>query len=142
MAISNVQLFGFTDSSYSQPISGFTNGQIGATGAGNVPAVTFTPSPNPVQVPVGQTYYFELRASVSGVLTGSSVVAKLLGDASYPTGLATNFNVGSSTLIVGTNNFVWSGNSTSTSNINDVDWSNGASLPGLPSSGLIQSRSN
>jgi len=134
--VTNVALYAFNDASYSSPISGQgTGGQIGSTAA-TVPtnvAFTINPASNPVQVSAGQTVYLELRGSVAGVTTGSSVVTKLLGDATY-NGLAAAASV--------TGNFVWSGNATTTSLASHVDWSNGAALPGFPSSGLIQTRSN
>jgi len=145
--VTNVQLFGFTDSSYSQAVSGQgTGGQIGNT-AGTIPNnVNFAiqPGTNAVQVPAGSTYYFELRGSVAGVQSGSSVVATLVGDSAYLTNLTSGFQVATSTAASSTSNFVWAGNSTTTSTIGagDVDFSNGFSLPGLPSSGLIQTRSN
>jgi hypothetical protein len=142
--VTNINLYGFTDSSYSQAISGQgTGGLIGSqvNTAINGTAFTYTPS-NPVQVPAGQTYYFELRASVAGVTTGSSVVTTLLGDSAYPTVVASNYNVATSSALTAGSKFIWAGNSTSTSATADVDWSNGYSLPGLPSSGIIQTRSN
>jgi uncharacterized membrane protein YfcA len=91
--------------------------------------------------------YFELRASVAGVGTGSSVVTTLLGDAQYPTWLpqtisGTTYNVATSSAVTGSYNFVWSGNATTTSTTSDVDWSNGYGIPGFSASGLIQTRSN
>jgi hypothetical protein len=144
--VTNINLYGFTDSSYSQAISGQgTGGLIGSqvNTAINGTAFTYTPS-NPVQVPAGQTYYFELRASVAGVTTGSSVVTTLLGDSAYPAviGSAGAYNVATSSNLTAASKFIWAGNSTSTSATADVDWSNGYSLPGLPSSGIIQTRSN
>ncbi len=145
-SVTNINLYGFTDSSYSQAISGQgTGGLIGTqvNTAINGTAFTYTPT-NPVQVPAGQTYYFELRASVAGVTTGSSVVTTLLGDSAYPAviGSAGAYNVATSSNLTAASKFIWAGNSTSTSATADVDWSNGYSLPGLPSSGIIQTRSN
>ncbi|MCX6703280.1 MAG: peptidoglycan-binding protein [Candidatus Zambryskibacteria bacterium] len=143
--VTNVALYAFTDASYSSPVSGQgTSGQIGSTQATIPTAAAFAISPttNPVQVSAGATLYFELRASISGVTTGSSAVTTLLGDSAYPTTLTSGFNVATSSSLTAGNNFVWSGNATSTSSTADVDFSNGASLPGFPSSGLIQTRSN
>lgn len=144
--VTNVQLYGFTDSGYSQAISGQgTGGQIGSTLSSIPNNVTFsmTPTTNPVEVPAGQTYYFELRSSVAGVITGSSVVTKLLGDSAYPTAVLTSgYNVATSSALTAGSNFIWSGNSTTTSASGMIDWSNGFSISGLPSSGLIQTRSN
>ena len=150
--VTNLALYAYTDAGYSSPISGVVNGQIDATKT-VIPtgsAIIFVPS-TPVQVPSGSTLYFQLRASVSGVQSGSSVVATLLGDSSYssvaagtPTGSTAGYFVNSATALVGTstNSFIWSGNATSTAGVSDVDWSNGFGLPGFSSSGMIQTRSN
>ena len=143
--VTNLQLFAYTDSSYSSPVSGQgTSGQVGATisAAQNGTAFTIGVGTTPVQVSAGATVYFELRASVAGVTTGSSVVTTLQGDSSYTSNLTSGFNVATSGAATSTGTFVWSGNSTTTSSIHDIDWSNGYSLPGLSSSGLIQTRSN
>lgn len=143
-SVTNIDLYGFTDSSYSQAVSGQgTGGLIGTEVASAINGTAFTFTASPVlQVPAGQTYYFELRGAVSGVTTGSSVVTTLVGDAGFPTvNDVVNYNVATSSAL-SASNFVWSGNSTTTATTNDVDWSNGASIPGLPSSGIIQTRSN
>ncbi|MFZ2522151.1 MAG: peptidoglycan-binding protein [Minisyncoccia bacterium] len=144
-SVTNIQLFAYTDSSYSSPVSGQgTSGQVGSTVSTAINGTAFTMGvgTTPVQVPSGSTIYFELKGSVSGVTTGSSVVATLLGDSSYTSNLTSGFNVATSGAATSTGNFVWSGNATSTSGVHDIDWSNGYVLPGLSSSGLIQTRSN
>lgn len=143
--VTNIQLFAYNDSAYSNPISGQgTSGQIGSTvsTAVNGTAFAINPTTNPVQVSAGATVYFELKASISGVTTGSSVVTTVLGDSAYPTNLTPGFSVATSTALTGANNFVWSGNATTTSTASHVDWSNGFGLPGFSASGLIQTRSN
>jgi len=146
--VTNIQLFGYTDASYSSPVSGQgTSGQIGSTVSTATNGTAFAIAPangsvSPVQVSAGSTVYFELKGSVSGVTTGSSVVATLLGDSAYQTNLTSGYNVSTSSAATSTSNFVWSGNATSTSGLYDVDWSNGYGLPGLSASGLIQTRSN
>lgn len=133
--VSSIQLFSYTDSAYSSPISGQgTNGQIGATvdGVGSA-AFTINPTTDPVQVPAGTTRYFELRASVSGVVTGSSAVTVLQGDSSFD-GMGTASGV--------SGNFVWSPNAVGVSTTGTADWTNAFGAAGLPASGLIQTRAN
>ena len=160
--LSSFSLYGFTDSSYSQPIAGQGSGGIidttlassscvAAYNTANGSSCTEAAAGSPVtlvvkpagtaniQVPAGSTYYFELRATVAGVQTGSSVSTTLLGDSAYPS-LPVSTYVSNST-ITGAK-FIWSPNATTTAVANDNDWTNGYSLPGLPSGGLIQSRSN
>ncbi len=148
--VTNVNVFAFTDAAYSQPVSGLsTNGQMMASNV-SVPlpntdydfwAQTAAAASTTVQVPAGQTRYFEVRGTVAGVTTGSSVTVTLAGDAAYPS---------SSTLVQNTagvqndtnNDFIWSPNATTTAAYADNDWTNGFGVMGLPSSGIIQTRSN
>ncbi len=137
ISVANLGLYGFTDSSYSSPISGQgTGGLIGSGVTPSAPLNTrFFMSPlgsTPVEIPAGQTYYFELRGAISGISTGSSVVTSLLGDSTY-SGL---FAGGSS----GNGNFQWSPNDMTTSQFSDTDWTNGYGIPGLSTSGIIQTR--
>lgn len=143
--VTNIGLYAYTDASYSTPISSQgVSGQIGSTLAvGNlgsgVYTLTATPTSNPIQIPVGTTY-FELRGTVGANQTGASVVTTLLGDAAYPTGLTSGYYVATSSSLTASN-FIWAGNSTTTSVTADVDWSNGYGLSGFPSAGIIQGRS-
>lgn len=151
VTVTNVALYALTQDG-TTPVSGQgASGLIGSTfcqsacSGADPYTVTIAASSTPIQVPAGQTYYFELRASVSGVVSGSSIVTKLKGDSAYTTGLTSGFNVATSAGATSTSadQFTWAGNSTTTADfVNAVDWSNGYSLPGLPSSGLIQTRSN
>jgi hypothetical protein len=136
-SITNIGLYGYTDSAYSSPISGQgTSGQIGATVASTGAAeFKIVPTTNGVQVPAGTTYYFELRGSASGVTTGASVVTTLTGD-------STAQAITQAATATTSHSFAWSGNSTTTSSFFHADWTNGFSLDGLPASGLIQTRGN
>ncbi len=155
---SNFSLWGFSDSAYSQGISGQSNGGqidstiatttcVGVTSTANGSGCTFssgiatltfkTSGASPVEVPAGGTYYFELRSTVGGVQTGSSVVTTMSGD--------TNFSGAAAALLAAssvTGNFVWSDNATTTTVAAVADWANGYGLNGLSSSGIIQTRSN
>lgn len=149
VGINTVRLKAYTDSSYSSGISGQgAGGQIGSDTSIITSGTAFEiiPTTNPVQIAAGSTVYFELTAAVTGMDTGDSIVTTLSGDSSALTGLTSGHNVGTTTSggEVGATaaNFVWSGNSSTTATRNDVDWSNGFNIPGLPSGGLIQTRSN
>lgn len=139
LSVSNIQLFGYTDASYSNAISNQgTSGQIGNTvSGGNSTGFTIAPNLNPVEVPAGQTYYFELRGAIAGNTSGASVVTTLVGDSSAsPATGTTDFASVSG-------NFVWSPNATTTAATSTGnDWTNGYGVAGLPSSGIFQSRSN
>jgi hypothetical protein len=143
--VTNVNLYGFTDSSYSSAISGQGAGGLIGSQISTIPTAPTTfnvaPSSNPVQVPSGTTYYFELRGTVAGTGTTYSVNTTLSGDSAYPTVLTSGNQVATSSALTASN-FIWAGNSTSTSASADVDWSNGYSIPGLPSAGLNQNRTN
>lgn len=138
VTLSNINLFGYTDSGYSSPISGFTSGQI-ATSNTTAHTGTFTIDPSAViNIPAGTTYYFEARATATAGATTYSVTTTLNGDSSYPS-LAANMGTSAG---VASSNLVWSPNATTTSSATHVDWTNGYGVAGLPSSGLIQTRSN
>ena len=160
VTVSGVNVYAFTDSSYSQPLSGLSSG--GQLLQSSVSTANYSSSPNiavypqtnggattTIQVAPGSTMYFEVRASTvtpgSGA-TNYNVVTTVKGDTGYPLVNNTyymsnvaNSDAGSNSAL---NSFIWSPNSTTTPSVNDVDWTNGYALPGLPSNGLSQSRTN
>ena len=88
----------------------------------------------PIVVPAGETRYFELRGNVITSGPTSSVSVRFLGDgAILPIGTfaETEANGG---------NFIWSGNSLTTSPLEANDWLNGFGVPGLPPDGVIHVR--
>jgi hypothetical protein len=151
----------YSDASYSLPVSGSygaATGQFGSTGyvstSGNSGSFTAstTGSYVPLQIPAGTTYYFQVEATVQSTQTGTSVTTTLNGDAAYidpahlnigtvgPTVPLTSSTTGA---IADTNNdFIWSGNATSTTGVNGNDWANGYGILGLPSGGFSTTRSN
>lgn len=134
--VTNLRLYAYTDSVYSNSISGQgTSGLIGSSisGAANSTSFSIAPAINPVEIPAASTYYFELRGDVSGAGAGSAVTATLQGDSTFD-GMKTASDVNS--------NFVWSPNATSTSLFTTNDWTNGFGLPGLPPSGISKTRTN
>lgn len=144
--VTNAALYAYTDSAYSSAVSGQgTSGQIGSTEATPVNGTDFEiqVSSSQLTVPAGETRYFELRGSVTGVTTGSSVVTTLQGDAAFPSLAASTFMSQFATIDSGSNDdFIWSPNSTTTADLTSADWTNGYGVAGLPSAGLIQTRSN
>jgi hypothetical protein len=144
--VSSLKLNVFTDSGYSQVAGGqygaasgqfgATNGTTGGTTLPINPTVVFQASTNPLQIPSGVTYYFELDSQVAGTQVGTSVTTTLLGDAAF-SGINNTANVASST-----NNMIWSGNATTTAVFNDSDWVNGYGILNLPAGGFTQTRSN
>jgi len=148
-AVTNVNLFGYTDSGYSAGVSGFTSGQISTSNVSPT-ATAFTISPaSVINIPAGSTYYFEARGTVTASATTYSVTTTLNGDSAYPSYIGfSTYSAGgtammaSSSPILSGNNLVWSPNATTTSASTHVDWTNGYGVVGLPSSGLIQTRSN
>jgi len=134
--VSNIGLYAYTDSGFNTAVSGQgTGGLIGTLANATTTGLIFSASTtaNALQVPAGSTYYFELRGSVTGATTGASIVTILLGDSSFSGMLPAASVVG---------NFIWSPNATTTAALIDNDFTNGAGIIGLPSSGLITSRSN
>lgn len=146
--ISAVNIFGYTDSGYSVPVSGVTsggqlmasNGTPGATtGLLDVYVQNSASTANPLQIPAGTTRYFEVRGTVSGASSsGATVQTQLEGDAAYPLLVTTGALMGSSTAINNdtNNDFLWSPNSTGTATTSADDWTNGYGLVGLPSANM------
>lgn len=167
VTVSGVNIFAFTDSAYSQPLSGVNSGgqlmqtAVSTAGYASSPNIAIYPqtiagATTTIQVSSGSTMYFEVRAStVTTSGTNYNVVTTLKGDTGYPlvnntyfmgtvastSGLATfpNLDGGANSAL---NSFLWSPNSTTTPSVNDIDWTNGYAIPGLSSNGLSQSRSN
>ncbi len=135
VTVNNIILYAYTDSGFSSPVSSAASGQLNATGmfaSGSVKITTDNVTGGVLQVPAGQTYYFELRATVAGIQTGSSITTTLLGDSAYQRAATSTLN--------SARNFVWSPNSTTTTSFAGSDFSSGFGVPGLPASGLTQTR--
>ncbi len=134
LALRNMRVHAYSDAAYSQPISGFTSGQIATTiksprdGANNV-AISGTQG---VVIPAGSIYYFMVTADVtmstSTAPTDAFIVTRLLHDEAYHK-LATPLGTLAS---LSTSRFVWSPNSTqSAPAVTDSDWTNGYKVSGL-----------
>jgi hypothetical protein len=136
-SVSNVNLFAYTDSGFSQPAGGTTNGgQVGTTvysGTTQLATVTMSPA---FEIPAGTTEYFMLKATVSPLTSNYNIATTLKGDT---TDLAPNMST-AATVIALPSNFVWSPNSTTTSLITTNDWTNGAGVSGLSSTGIVENR--
>lgn len=157
--VTGVNIYGFTDAAYSQPISGVnTGGQFMASnvnpngsGVSIIQPQTSGAASTTVSVPAGQTRYFEIRGTVSGTATTYSVTATLNGDSAYPVGLPTCTTATTpcmlqaaavSSVAGGSGKFVWSPYATTSVTVNGNDWTNGFGVNGLPQSGIIQTRTN
>lgn len=135
-SVSNAQLYGYVDY-YSLPVSGFgPSGQL----ATHEPIDGFVFA-NPLRIPAGSTRYFQIISTVSPV-AGSNITisATLNGDHNFPgdSGTLLPFSAFTGGKDAG---FVWSPHSFSASSFLDADWTNGFGVAGLPSSGLVQTRS-
>ena len=142
VTVSAIKMYGFTDAAYSQGISGVGSGGLVNTTDAVPTATAFTITPTGstnsyIQVPAGQTYYFQVQGTVSGSGTSYNAATTLLGDAAYPSLAASTYM--SNSTISGAN-LIWSPNATTTAVAADNDWTNGYGLAGLPSSGIIQNR--
>ncbi|MDO8481941.1 MAG: peptidoglycan-binding domain-containing protein [bacterium] len=130
-------LYGYTDSSYSSGIPGFVYGGINGLPVSYSSQGGYLWFPRPVEIPAGQTYYFELRDSAKGTgltINTSALTTLLLGQSVYA-GLV------SATSLNGKDaGFIWSPNDTTISQFSDSDWTNGYGIPGFPASGISQTR--
>ena len=98
------------------------------------PTVTFTGGP--VIIPAGATYTFQVIGDVAASATTWSVNTKVNGDSSALSTGSTPAYIATTTSAISSSNFIWSGNSTTTSSITNVDWSNGFQVNGLPGVGF------
>lgn len=151
--VTGLNVYAFTDSSYSSPVSGLrSDGAMLATDLAGTAwgssatalefyAQTAAAASTTIQVPAGQTRYFEVRGSVSGATSGASIITALQGDASYPSLAASTF-MGTAAAIDGDTNddVLWSPNTTGTAAVTDSQWTNGYGVSGLPSGGMTNTR--
>ncbi|MBI2637873.1 MAG: hypothetical protein HYW88_03150 [Candidatus Sungbacteria bacterium] len=150
------QVYGYSDSSFSTPA--YANAGLLTSQSSDFPTsgtdfdVTFDPvgqagTAEVIQVPAGTTRYFELRGTIAGAISGSSVSTQLQGDAAYPTlpkynGSATSSNlmaVAGATVGIDADtndNFIWTPNATTTQPVGGLDFTNGYGVLGLPSTNL------
>jgi len=109
------------------------------TQAGSLAATTATFTGGPVIVPANTAYTFRLIGTVTpgGSATNWSVNTTLSGDTAAITGIgAAPGYIATTTAVANASNFVWSDNATTTAGGNDVDWTNGYRVSGLPSIGI------
>ncbi|MBI5645130.1 hypothetical protein HY970_03460 [Candidatus Kaiserbacteria bacterium] len=140
--VSSVKVYAYTDSGFSNPVPGFTDGQIVATVTG-----LLSGDDNELQlssiltIPAGSTYYFKINATITG-LSGTqswkgTVSTYLAGDSAEMSLPATRqMNTATNADSDANDDFIWSPNSTSTTpSFNNVDWTNGYGVLGLPGTG-------
>ena len=159
----DLQVYAYTDSAFSIPAyTGIaSNGQlmnavnslstwVSDTMDLEVTVQDSTGATSTMQVPAGTTRYFKASVTMTGVASGDAISVQLQGDAAYPAldlvignGMATSSRVTGQINTSETaqqkepnDDFIWSPNSTTTAGVNDVDWTNGFSLPGLPTSNM------
>ena len=141
-------VYAYADSGFSTPVSGLSSsGQMMAsdvTGATlynadiDIFAQTSGAASTTVQVPAGQSRYFDVQGNVTGAATGATVQTTLQGDAAYPVGGVTN----ATTVQSDTNNdFIWSPNTTTASTPNTVDWTNGYGVTNLTGTYVLEALS-
>ena len=150
VTVTNLNIFAFTDSGYSIPVSGLTStGQLlasdntawnSATTQLEFYAQTAGAASTTIQVSQNETLYFEVRGDVA-VTGDGSVTTTLLGDAAFPSLAASTFD-GTAATIDGDSNddFIWSPNTDGSSAVGDADWTNGFNVTGLSSGGFSKTR--
>jgi PKD repeat protein len=133
-SLSNYVLYAYNDAAYSVPVNGTIGDSLGT------PTITTFPGGStgagfqfaqPLEIPAGSTYYFQLVGVASSLQSAASVSTTLASVGTVPSPVlqpAPNFAYG----------FIWSPNSTTTSSYSTNDWTNGSQVPSLPSAGLTQ----
>lgn len=136
---SSVSAYAFTDAAYSMPVTTVSpNGMVsnvnpstGLTGSFSIP---ITNGATPIEVPAGQTYYFQIMGNVSSISGNGAVTVTLPGDGTYTDIGTYNGNVSR----FSSHNFIWSPNDLTMSQFTDADWTNGFGLPGFSLGGITQ----
>lgn len=154
--VASLDIYCYTNSSFSSVCSGLdtdggfrntdttqqeiTDGEAENTGRVAIVAQTSGGTNTAVQVPAGGSLYFVARATVSGSAAGASISTQLEGDAGYVDSSGDPeswFVLGTAKVDASTHDdFIWSGNATSTSLFTHGDWSNGYGVSGLPGSSM------
>jgi hypothetical protein len=172
VSVNELNIYGFTDSGFSTPVTGVSSDGgmasttitldghdliwatwVTSTSDLNFYAQTSAGASTTIQVPAGQSRYFEVRGTISGASSGDSIVTELHGDSAYPANITSGENgLMASSSFVGSdtnNDFIWAANSTTTvdtaAEIDGTsrlsDFTNGYGVPGLPATTINQSLS-
>lgn len=140
VANGQVDLCAYTDAGYSSPVSPYPSGCIQGLAISYASSGGYMWFSSPVHIPAGATYYFELRDSGKGTglvtsLQSGTITTTLLGASGYGGGIVSATSLQGKDAV-----FVWSGNTKTTSQFSDSDWTVGYLVPGLPANGLSQTR--
>lgn len=145
--VTNVGAIAFTDSAYSSIVPNVENGRLAAvrvpgTNRYRFRAVDSSLLTTSVILPQTQSRYIEIRGSVIPMGTNYSVNTTLLGDTEPIPASGMGYLPEITSRLGG--RFVWSPHSRGEVShpLTHQDWTNGFSLPGLPSNGLLQTRTN
>ena len=138
--VEDIQLYGFSDSGYSHSIvpgdTASTTSPLNSTLAelsATSSSVVIVPD-EPIEVPAGDTYYFDLMGTVTPSDVTYDVETTLLGDH--------NAHFAEYADLAPTSNLVWSPDTYGTSSLNNLDWVNASLVTGVPEEGLIEVRSS
>jgi hypothetical protein len=144
--VTDLKVYAYTDSGFSSGVSGFTGGLVYDGPEGVIIGDNETEFTSLVTIPAGATYYFKVVADITltngtGSFSGN-VDSKIAGDAAFPVGEATLMVTEANADDTATNDqFIWSPLSTTTNaSRNNIDWTNGYGIPGLPTTGLSGTR--
>jgi hypothetical protein len=149
--MTNLTIYGFSDAKYTKPIKGVQpSGDLQGTddcqtdcpsGLNYYPVEIMDASgaPTILEIPSGETRYFEVRANVGDLQRDASVTTIVPGDANVPPAMAA-VSQSQNTLVtadaIPTNSQVWSPNTLKNSARTDKDWTNGYGV--LPLSTFFQ----
>jgi hypothetical protein len=131
VGVSSVTVAVFSDAAYTMPVYEAGSGGY-REDSGTRYDIQF--NPGGLQIPAGQTRYFEVRSVITSLSTGSgTTLTTLIPDTTTFAGMSSRLG-----LFAG-NYFIWSPNTLTTSTFEANDWTNGYGVVGLNSS-LSQTR--
>lgn len=143
--VENINVYAYSDSGFSTPVSGIgsagqfmqTANTAWVTSATDLEiyAETTAVASTTVQVPAGQTRYFEVRGDATVAGATYSVSTQIQGDAAYP--VLSTFMDSAANIDNATNgDFLWAPNATTSVGVTANDWTNGYGVAGLPSTNM------
>ncbi len=136
MTLSNLNLYAYTDSGFSQAAGGTVSGIAGSTSYNGTTQFATSTMSTPLEIAAGSTEYFLLKGTVSPTGTSYNIATTLMGDSANLAPLmysTTGIQAISSRMI-------WSPNATTTALTTTNDWTNSYGVTGLSQSGLIENR--
>jgi hypothetical protein len=134
-SVSQLTLNEYSDPGYAQAVGSSTESVATSSPIVGMTLFQIAP-PFPLEIPAGQTDYFEVDGAVAPTDTTYTVTTTLLGDS-----VATTTNTAANLSAQGVN-LIWSPNTYDIASTSESDWTSGWNVLGLPQDGLSETRTS